>query len=221
MDNPTGKNPESRNPRARRWWLSLLSVLLIVGGGIFLAMGARDYLGSLWGQHEAEEEWNAPPPAPKSSGTPPSSSQPAVPAKPAIPAKPDLGTAFAKMSIPRLGITWFVYEGTDAKQLRLGPGHMRGTALPGTAGNCVIAGHRDTHFRILKDVRKGDDILIQTHQGKFRYTVTGTRIVKPTNISALRPTPDGEMKLITCYPFYYVGPAPKRFVVETQLRAAS
>lgn len=188
-------------PKNRRRWKTLVSVLFIACGFILLALGARDYFGSIWGQHEAEREWAAVPP----------------PAR----AAPDFGAAFAKMSIPRLGTSWFVFEGLNDKHLRLGPAHLRGTAFPGTSGNCVIAGHRDTHFRVLKDIRAGDEIRVETRRGDYIYTVTRVSIVKPSNTRALRPTAGPVMNLITCYPFYYVGPAPKRFVVEAQLRAAS
>ena len=89
--------------------------------------------------------------------------------------------------------------------------------MPGENGNCVIAGHRDTHFRVLKDIREGDDIILQTSAGQFLYRVKRTRIVSPENTSALAPTKTAELNLITCYPFYYLGSAPKRFIVEAQL----
>ncbi len=89
--------------------------------------------------------------------------------------------------------------------------------MPGEDGNCLIAGHRDTHFRVLKDIRKGDEILLQTRTGEYRYRVETTQIVSPKNTASLRPTSDAQLHLITCYPFYYVGSAPKRFIVEAQL----
>jgi sortase A len=110
-----------------------------------------------------------------------------------------------------------VVEGDGAGELRRGPGHLIGTAMPGGNGNCVIAGHRDTHFRVLKDIRAGDDIVLQTDRGQFLYRVRHTQVVTPNNTSALRPTATAELNLITCYPFHYVGSAPERFVVEAQL----
>jgi len=184
-----------RAPTHRRF-SRFLSWLLLLGGAAFLYVGARDFLGGIFGQREAAREWRRQQPA--SQG-------------------PDMGTAVAKLSIPRLDAAWFVFEGTDQEELRLGPGHMRGTAMPGSAGNCVIAGHRDTHFRVLKDIRKGDEIDVETHTGHFRYQVTGLSIVRPANTEALAPSTHAIMSLITCYPFYYVGPAPKRFVVRAEL----
>ncbi|MCL4401636.1 MAG: class D sortase [Acidobacteria bacterium] len=189
--------------------LKPLSWLLIIAGVYFLFAGAREIFDSYWGQHEAAAEW---------SGGNPASEQQAVPDQ----AVPDLGPAFARLSIPRLSASWFVFQGTNTKELRLGPGHMEGTALPGAPGNCVIAGHRDTHFRVLKDVRKGDEIVVTNHSGKkFIYRVTRIRVVSEKNTDSLKPTKDAVMNLITCYPFYYVGPAPKRYVVEAELEQPS
>src|SRR5262249_41500450 len=117
----------------------------------------------------------------------------------------------------RLNTELYVVEGDGTAELRRGPGHLVGTAMPGADGNCVIAGHRDTHFRVLKDIREGDDIVLQTDGGQFLYRVRRTEIVAPEDTSALRPTTAAALNLITCYPFYYVGAAPKRFVVEARL----
>ena len=81
----------------------------------------------------------------------------------------------------------------------------------------MIAGHRDTHFRILKDIRQGDDILLQTKSGEYLYRVRSVRIVSPNYREPLQETREPELNLITCYPFFYVGSAPKRFVVEARL----
>jgi sortase A len=180
-----------------RSWSKPLSWLLILGGLVLLSMGARDFLGSIFGQREAASRWQD------------SQAQPAR-------VQPELGAALAKLSIPRLDAEWFVFEGIDKKELRLGPGHLPGTAQPGATGNCVIAGHRDTHFRALKDVRQGDELVVETRAGKFRYRVTNLSVVRPSNTTALAPSSDAVLNLITCYPFYYVGPAPKRFVVRAE-----
>ena len=84
----------------------------------------------------------------------------------------------------------------------------------------MIAGHRDTHFRVLKDIRKGDDIVLETRYGEYLYRVKSTGVISPRNNQPLRPTSHAELNLITCYPFYYVGAAPKRFIVEARLAAA-
>jgi len=92
-----------------------------------------------------------------------------------------------------------------------------GTVLPGEDGNCVIAGHRDTHFRVLRNIRTGDEILLDRNGREFRYRVDDTTIVTPDNTSSLQPTGDAVLNLITCYPFYFVGSAPKRFIVHASL----
>ena len=123
----------------------------------------------------------------------------------------------ALLTIPRLATQLYVVEGDDARELRRGPGHLADSALPGRRGNCVIAGHRDTHFRALKDIRKGDDILLRTNEGQFLYRVNSTAVVSPSDTRALKPTRGPVLNLITCYPFSYSGSAPKRFVVEASL----
>ncbi|HXI43520.1 MAG TPA: class D sortase, partial [Bryobacteraceae bacterium] len=130
------------------------------------------------------------------------------------------GEAFARLSIPRLRAVLYVVEGTDSADLRRGPGHLEGSALPGSNGNCVIAGHRDTHFRLLKNLRQGDRIEIETAAGDFIYRVSGTSIVAPRNTAPLRPTGQPVLNLITCYPFYFAGPAPQRYVVHAALMAS-
>jgi sortase A len=127
------------------------------------------------------------------------------------------GDTVAKLTIPRLNGEWYIVEGTEDKTLRLGPGHLTGTAFPGEKGNCVIAGHRDTQFRKLKDIRKGDEILLNTSIGESRYKVTGFDIVKPTDTRSLNDSPNAILNLITCYPFYYVGNAPNRFIVHAEM----
>lgn len=180
-----------------------LSYVLIGGGAFLLFQGARDFLESRWGQSAAERQFeNAGPPA---DGAP------------NRPDRPRDGETVAKLMIPRLSAQLYVVEGDDTRELRRGPGHMPGTAMPGGKGNCVIAGHRDTHFRVLKDIRQGDDIVLETRNGEFLYRVKSTKIVSPEDTDPLRPTVGPVLNLITCYPFYYVGNAPKRFIVKAEL----
>jgi sortase A len=86
--------------------------------------------------------------------------------------------------------------------------------MPGKSGNTVIAGHRDTHFRVLKNVAVGDEIRIDAAEKSYRYRIVETKIVSPKDVRWLRPETDAVITLITCYPFYFIGPAPKRFVVR-------
>jgi sortase A len=119
-----------------------------------------------------------------------------------------------RLTIPRLGLSVMVREGVASQTLSLAAGHIPGTALPGERGNVGVAGHRDTLFRSLKDIRKDDVILFQTLDGRFDYEVASTQIVTPKDVGVLRPGRDDELTLVTCYPFYYVGSAPDRFIVK-------
>jgi sortase A len=192
------------------------SWFLIVIGLVLAGFGAYDYYTAKLAQSEAAREWSesdSEQPVPQSL---PQAEQKST--KPLTYYDPyRLGETVAKLKLPRLDTTLFVVEGTDQKDLRKGPGHMPGTALPGVSGNCVIAGHRDTHFRPLQGIRKGDEVELDTKYGNFRYQVRSMEIVSPTNVSSLYPTKDPVLHLITCYPFQYVGHAPKRMVIEAAL----
>ncbi len=121
-----------------------------------------------------------------------------------------------RMDIPRLGISVVVMEGTDARTLWRAAGHIPGTALPGQAGNVGISGHRDTFFRPLRNVRSSDVITLTTLRGEYRYRVVSTRIVTPSDVEVLNSSGDEVLTLVTCYPFYFIGPAPNRFIVRAQ-----
>jgi sortase A len=94
---------------------------------------------------------------------------------------------------------------------------LEDTPAPGELGNSVISGHRDTFFRHIHQLVKGDEILVQRNGRTFHYEVTGKQIVQPTDMSVLKPSNHPELTLITCYPTYYIGPAPKRLVVTSKL----
>jgi len=122
-----------------------------------------------------------------------------------------------RLKLPRLGVDAIVRNGADSRTLRRAVGRVPGTALPGEPGNIGLAAHRDTFFRALKGVRKDDRILLETPAGTYEYRVESTTIVSPNNISVLDPTDNPSVTLVTCYPFYYVGKAPKRFIVRGHL----
>ncbi len=124
------------------------------------------------------------------------------------------GSLFGRIAIPRLDVSTIVLEGVDASTLRRGAGHIPATAFPGKRGNVGIAAHRDSFFRGLKDVRKNDIVRLETLEGTFNYRVDWTRIVTPDDVTVLGDTAGPELTLVTCYPFYYVGSAPKRFIVR-------
>jgi sortase A len=119
-----------------------------------------------------------------------------------------------RMEIPRLFLSVVVVDGIDKTTLRRAVGHIPGTAMPGQAGNVGVAGHRDTFFRGLKDLRTKDEIQFSTLRGDFKYVVQSLSVVEPNNIGILAPSNENVLTIVTCYPFSYVGAAPKRFVVR-------
>jgi sortase A len=138
------------------------------------------------------------------------------PAPPPLPGASAMGGLVGRMEIPRLGISMMVAEGTEEATLRRAGGHIRGTALPGRPGNVGIAGHRDTLFRPLRNVRQDDLITLTTLQGEYRYRVVSTQIVSPSDLTVLDPDGHEILTLVTCHPFYFVGPAPDRFIVRAK-----
>ena len=133
-----------------------------------------------------------------------------TPSKPAV----EVGDVLGRLDIPRLGVSVAVLPGTNWRMLRLGAGHIEGTPLPGEAGNSGIAGHRDTFFRELKDIRRNDEIQFQTATGLIHYEVDWMAVVAPDDSSVLAPSTESELTLVTCFPFEFLGSAPKRFVVR-------
>jgi sortase A len=121
-----------------------------------------------------------------------------------------------RMEIPRLGVSLIVAEGTAESTLRRAGGHIPGTSFPGQRGNVGIAGHRDTLFRPLRNIRQNDVITVTTLAGEYRYRVTSTEIVSPTDVTVLQSDGHEILTLVTCYPFYFVGPAPDRFIVRAE-----
>jgi sortase A len=121
------------------------------------------------------------------------------------------------LTLPRINAGFTIVEGTDDSALRKGPGHLEGSPFPGEAGNVVIAGHRDTHFRVLKNVLIGDQIHIGTDGEQYVYRIVDIRIVRPGDTWVLEPQSQPTLTLITCYPFGFVGSAPDRYVVQAAL----
>jgi sortase A len=126
------------------------------------------------------------------------------------------GGSIGEIQIPRLGLAAVVVQGDSAAILRRAVGHLAGTALPGESGNVVLAGHRDTFFRPLKQVHAGDAITLKTRAGDFEYLVESTAVVRPGDVRVLQPTRTRTLTLITCFPFSYLGPAPDRFIVRAR-----
>jgi sortase A len=160
----------------------------------------------------------------------PSLPSPAESSPPSSAPKLAEGSLLGRVEIARLNLSAIVREGVDNKTLSAAVGHVPSTSLPGQLGNFAIAAHRDTLFRALKDIRADDLVTFQSPAGTYMYQVVATKIVKPSDVSVLRSDGGGLvpgklaepgvgklLTMITCYPFYYVGSAPKRFIVEARL----
>jgi sortase A len=131
------------------------------------------------------------------------------------------GDVIGRLEIPRLKLSVVVAFGDDNGTLRVAAGHLPDSPLPWDGGNSVIAAHRDSYFRPLQRIRKGDIVRLTTIRGVFEYTVTDSFIVKPDDLSVMERTDRPSLTLITCYPFQFVGTAPQRFIVRGERSLAS
>jgi LPXTG-site transpeptidase (sortase) family protein len=129
----------------------------------------------------------------------------------------EIGEVLAKLEAPSVKMTATILEGTDDRTLSRGAGHIEETAFPGETGNFAIAGHRDTTFRAVRNIKIGDPLIVTTADGVFQYRITKTFIVEPTDVYVLDPTEQPTLTLVTCYPFDYIGHAPHRFIVRAEL----
>jgi sortase A len=149
-----------------------------------------------------------------------STASPVAPAlvKVSAPLPPAIGPEglIGRIEIERLGVSVLVVEGTGLSALRHAAGHIAGTGFPGQTGNIGIAAHRDTFFRPLRNVQRDDIITLTTLRGEFRYRVVSTKVVDPHDVAVLNPDGTEVLTLVTCYPFYFVGSAPDRFIVRAQ-----
>jgi sortase A len=134
----------------------------------------------------------------------------------AVPRVLTVGDVIGEMLIPRLEIKTIVVQGESSKILRRAVGHLSETPLPGEPGNIALAGHRDSFFRSLSGIRSGDAITIKTPDGDYEYQVESTEVVLPDDVQVLESFEGNTLTLVTCFPFYYVGPAPKRFIVRAR-----
>jgi sortase A len=124
------------------------------------------------------------------------------------------GKALGRLTAERIGLDVMIAEGVDYKTLRRAAGRIPGTARLDSGGNVGIAAHRDTFFRPLQKIQEGDVLEIETYKSRYRYRVEWTAVVDPSNIQFLKPSSVSELTLVTCFPFHYVGPAPRRFIVR-------
>lgn len=132
------------------------------------------------------------------------------------PLQPARGSAIGRVDIPRIALSTIIVEGDGARELEFAAGHIPGTAFPGEPGNIAIAGHRDTFFRPLRLIHKNDSITLTTKRGEFTYRVTSTEVVHPKDTQVLQGTSSETLTLVTCYPFYFIGSAPRRFIVHAE-----
>ena len=179
----------------RRWPLALVFVGLLLVGYV-----GFQYVSMWHEQHIFAEEWS------RQAGT-----------GSVAPVEINGQSGVARLIIPRLDLQEVVIQGTSYKALKAGPGHLVQTPLPGNPGNSVLAGHRDTFFRKLNDLQLGDPIMIERGGRTYRFEVTRRKIVDPGDISVLKPSTEPMLTLITCYPPHFIGPAPKRLVLISEL----
>jgi sortase A len=201
-DDEWGPLPPHAEPRAGRLWRTLERLLLVIGLvslGYFAYVVAESRLYQALENRELDAILASAPPAPANHVPRP---------------RPAPGSMIGRIEIPRLGVSTIIRAGSDARTLRLAVGHISGTAFPGESGNIGLAGHRDTFFRRLRDIRVGDEIRIVTPDETYTFKVEDTSIVKPRDTWVLNDTPTPVLTLVTCYPFTYVGSAPNRFIVR-------
>lgn len=194
--NPRGSIP--RRPRKSRALLLRAAYYIFLIGGI-LGLGYAGYVVVDAQAYQAIEESRLPEIRP--------SPGPRVVVE---------GDVIGEIRIPRLELKVIVVQGGSPKALRRAVGHLPATALPGEPGNVVLAGHRDTFFRPLRSIQLGDRITFKTVDGEFEYLVESTEVVLPSDVQVLQPSSDRILTLVTCFPFYYVGAAPKRFIVRAR-----
>ena len=192
--------------RAKAWRLG--QSLLLIAGLLALGFAAYSYAARYVYQAYENREFDrallahrVAPSVPHASAEHPSTASPRL--------------LIGRIAIPRLGISAMVKEGIDDRTLGLAVGHIPSTAMPGETGNVGLAAHRDNLFRNLKDVERGDEITLTTLDNTYIYRVASFTVVQPEDISVLAPNAgERTLTLVTCYPFYFVGHAPKRFVVR-------
>lgn len=207
--------PSSRN-KTLRW----LERILLLAGILALGSYAYAYIDTRWVQYQENRRLEAAlasqarqPPAAETDAL--ASFQKEEEPEPE-PEPLEEGELIGRIEIPNAGVSAMILEGIGYRTLRRGVGHIPGTPLPRWDGNVGLAAHRDSFFRGLKDISKNDIITLKTLHGTFQYRVESTEIVLPQDTHVLEDTDKPTLTLVTCYPFYYVGSAPKRFIVRAE-----
>jgi sortase A len=170
-----------------------IAFTLIAAGGVFTLAGVAFGVVSWTGQKSAQSLWDQEAPGYRNLDVP------------------------MRLSFPAQNKSFIVKNGASELNLLLGPARVEWSGIPGDEGNTVIAGHRDTHFRMLKDVRRNEVIAVERDGQTFRYRIVDLEIVSAANNKFYQDTGRGVLTLVTCYPFYYLGPAPKRYIVRAEL----
>lgn len=200
--------PQSKRAR---WGRALGTLLILLGAGLLTW-----YFLETWARHRAQrralEELAALEDAVDRNELPDPGNLPIPELPPPRPGEP-----VGRIQIPAVDVDVVAFEGIDQQTLSRGAGHFPGTAKPGERGNTSFAAHRDSFFRGLRRIEIGDRIRIETPTGEYHYTVSETRVVEPHQVEVVESRGVPEVTLVTCYPFDYVGPAPRRFVVHGAL----
>jgi sortase A len=202
------ESDEGMTNDARRLMILAASLVLVIAGITIIVKNAQPFLIGNKVQKAAAE------PAPafkKSSPKQPKENLPLYTSAPAI------GSVIGDLRIPKLGATLSIFEGANEDELAKGVGHFARSVLPGEKDNTVLSGHRDTVFRKLGEVGKNDTLIVQTSAGVFTYKVYKVRIVDANDRTVIVPKPRATLTVTTCYPFRYIGDAPKRYVLVASL----
>ena len=168
---------------------------------------------SLFYQFRADRELDA---AIRSLGAEGESKSSPAGAAPEVRVRLEPGTPLARLFVPRLAVEVVVAEGTDERVLQRALGHVPTSARPGEAGNVALAGHRDTHFRFLEQLRVGDEMTLESVSGRDVYRVEWAVVVEPHQVELVEDSGYAALTLVTCYPFRYVGNAPYRYVIRAR-----
>jgi sortase A len=201
------QNRQSPSAGGHRAVLRWIAYLFVIGGGAALGWCAAILADAYIAQRQARQQLESMPRVTIVS----------LALAPATRRVVKTGTPLGELSIPRLGVSAAVLQGSDEGTLRVALGHIESTSLPGESGNVAIAGHRDSFFRPLRHVQIGDDILLDTPTARVHYRVSSFRVVNPSEVSVIDPTSDAVLTLVTCFPFYFVGSAPDRFIVRANV----
>ncbi|XCS10839.1 class D sortase [Aeribacillus pallidus] len=200
-----------RSSRNKRLFLLFFASMIILAGLWFSAANSyKLFKGMLLPETHSEmkQKAEAAQPAPEKN---------TKAGKVLYPTRPKIGEQIGELFIPKLNAVLPIYHGTNEEELEKGVGHFAGSVLPGEADNSVLSGHRDTVFRRLGEVGKGDELIVTTSAGEFTYKIYKVRIVDKDDRTVIVPKPRATLTVSTCYPFHFIGSAPERYVLVAYL----